>query len=998
MAKLFYRFRKFLYLIIILILQTAIWCGQSIAQRWVIHNISQVAGISINDMLLDQHGEIWIATENGIGRFNGTWFRYQEGKGLTSNGVRAIAQDSTGNILFGTAGGVSIVDPINDLNDPANWVTLTVINTDSGLVSDQISSILADSKNNIWFGTDTSGISVLSDRGDWIKITMEDGLRSNKIITMAMDSYSNIWICTMAGIDIYETESQKIKYFTWKGEYNDFAWIIFKDMEGNMWFGTKFSGIYKVYPNNLEQPNEHYTTENGLAENTVRAIIQDKEGAVWFGHEWEGVSMIFPNTELDDPTNWKNFRVIDGLAGYTVSSIIEDLEENMWFGHLRSEGISQFDRTWLSLLSHRKSETNFINGLFIDNKNNLWIATDSGAVRVDLDENLMLNKSTNELFFSEMKVYTIFQDSQMYIWFGTNKGIKRVAGDSIRIGCECQSFLNGKIINWITEDKSHNIWIGTWEGIWKVDINSPAIEDNWLKIEEEDGLISDQVRTILCDTDGYLWIGTNYGLSFFNSTLDPKMNSNWVNYDTSDGLIHNIVTSIYEDGEGNIWFGTRGGISKADRKTKIENPEKWINYTTDNGLASNFVTSISQLKENELWFGTEMGASKFEMGMPSNKWTTYTTSSGLKSNRITSLLADTLDGDIWFGTGGGGVTRYRQKSRPPETFLDTKYDTIKYDIVTENQVEFSFHGIDMVTQEKDLHYQYKLDNQDWIETFNPSVTVFIEDFEKPQSHKFQVRAIDGDGNIDPTPAKNIFYKIDSKLGGNIELLTDPTQSIRLLVPPGVLFGDRSLDIKPLKKYELSDTSDVVIAYEIIPQPKDFDFDKPATLAISFKDSINYNRNQMTISRLDINRKWIALGGTIETKFDTITINTAIKEFGIYAVRCNSVDSVMTPEEKLNIQPRIFSPGAGGKGHGDRATISFFLNNNANTTMRIYNISGRLKRVLLDHLPLLAGTNAVDWNGKDDHGNVCPTGLYIVTIEAEGKVWTKTVMVSNKYKK
>ena len=86
----------------------------------------------------------------------------------------------------------------------------------------------------------------------------------------------------------------------------------------------------------------------------------------------------------------------------------------------------------------------------------------------------------------------------------------------------------------------------------------------------------------------------------------------------------------------------------------------------------------------------------------------------------------------------------------------------------------------------------------------------------------------------------------------------------------------------------------------------------------------------------------------------------------------------------------------GFGHGDNATISFFLNNNSKVTVKIYNIGGRLKKLLVEDSIFFQGMNALDWDGRDDEGHVCHTGLYIVTVETENQVRTKTVMIPNKY--
>jgi hypothetical protein len=354
------------------------------------------------------------------------------------------------------------------------------------------------------------------------------------------------------------------------------------------------------------------------------------------------------------------------------------------------------------------------------------------------------------------------------------------------------------------------------------------------------------------------------------------------------------------------------------------------------------------------------------------------------------LFTDTLRKEIWFGTVGGGVVRYRPKRQPPKTVIDT---STRFDLVTENRVKFSFHGADIITPAHQLRYQYRLDNEGWRETSDRSAVVFVRDSDKPERHVFYVRAIDRDGNIEPMPASNVFYKIDSRLGGSVEI-TDADKRVRLYVPPGVLTADTAIAITPAKVLALPDTAFVIVAYDIAPQS--LQMPKPATLAISFPNAKGYDSNQLAVFQQD-GSKWIGLGGTVTNSDNMMTITTAIKELGTFAVRNTRVTRSDLAIAEVNIQPRVFSPTGDGIGHGDRANISFSLQDDAIVSVKVYDLAGRLKRVIEENISLLAGTNVVEWDGRDDDGRFCVSGLYVVTIEALGRVQTKTVMVANRYK-
>lgn len=1031
MKNVIFGFKKIVYGIIIIFLQLNISATESLAQKWIIHTIPQLPGISVTDMLLDHYGTIWIATGEGVGRFNGEWISYCENNGLVNNDVRCLAQDEEGNIWFGTFGGVGKIDPTADLNDPANWKRYTISNTNSGLVSNSILSITFDNRGFIWIGTYDSGICVadpspdssdtyydpLTKRENWIRYTTEDGLFSNMIRAMEVDSLGNIWaISSWQGvINIFHIDSDSfLSPFTFQDstgiERDVITLAIFKDKDVNIWLGTERSGIYKAEPGNILSSSEYYditNTHKGLAENKIEAMAQDKEGAIWFGHATKGVSMIMPNKNLEDSNSWQNFTRTEGFSSNNISAILEDTEENIWFAHKQMRGISQFDRTWLTFLTNEESQTNLVDGLFMDNQRNLWIATNGGAIKVNLDENLLLKESNWSKLFTKSnglkksnKVATIFQDSDSHYWFGTNNGISRVAYNEIDDPTKWQYLgeVNGLInreVRSITEDNFRYIWIGTYNGVSRVHIDSTENFNSWLPITTSDSLVSNNVNFILKDSQGKLWFGTDNGISFFTPDSNPKKTDNWIKYNTKDKLIDLRIQSIFEDMSGNIWFASEGGVTTINPATNLDNSENWKSYTKSDGLTGDYVTSIAELKKDELWFGTAVGASKFNMNQTINRWTTFTIKSGLGSNFNSSITVDTLKKDIWFGTRGGGITRYRPKKFPPETYLKNKFD-----IVAENRIKFGFYGTDLVTPSAELLYQYKIDDLNWQTTFDTSAIIFLEDSPKPEQHIFQVRAIDGDGNIDSTPAKDVFYKINSQMGGHAGLTTteqfDSTQRIFLLVPPNILSGNTSITIKQLRKYELLDSSYVILAYDIMAHPSEFNMNKPATLTISFLNTKNFQKNQLAIFyQVDDSIKWQYVGGTVTIESDTVEIKTAITEFGIYAVRNLRILADKNPIQ-LTVQPRVFSPNSGGFGHGDHVTISFILNHNSRGTVKIYNISGRLKKILGENLDLFPGVNAIDWDGRDNEGHVCPTGLYIVTVETDNEVQTRTVMISNKY--
>lgn len=166
----------------------------------------------------------------------------------------------------------------------------------------------------------------------------------------------------------------------------------------------------------------------------------------------------------------------------------------------------------------------------------------------------------------------------------------------------------------------------------------------------KDGLVNSIVKTIFIDSKGFLWFGTQGGVSRF----DGKQ---FKNFTIKDGLPGNDITSITEDLSGNIWIGTYGfGVAKFDG-------QQFTNFGEKDGLPNLSVYSIICDKTGELWITTLGGGlCKYEpKGASDKKFTIYSTKTGLATDQLFKGNKGS-GGNIWFGTRGKGVYRYDGKN------------------------------------------------------------------------------------------------------------------------------------------------------------------------------------------------------------------------------------------------------------------------------------------------------------------------------------------------
>ncbi len=181
-------------------------------------------------------------------------------------------------------------------------------------------------------------------------------------------------------------------------------------------------------------------------------------------------------------------------------------------------------------------------------------------------------------------------------------------------------------------------------------------------------------------------------------------------------------------------------------------------------------------------------------------------------------------------------------------------------------------------------------------------------------------------------------------------------------------------------------------YDFAPEDLQLHRLKPATIEFSVEDTATvFSRSKaketLTIARWN-GKTWLPIGGTIDTQ--RRTISTVVSMLGRYAITTRPAVKAEgnTIISDLTCQPRVFSPSRGS------TRISFRLNRPDDITIKIYNEAGRLRRLLKESEPLSVGGHVFEWDGRDDENRRVVSNFYFVTVEGEGALGTKVVVVQN----
>ncbi len=278
-------------------------------------------------------------------------------------------------------------------------------------------------------------------------------------------------------------------------------------------------------------------------------------------------------------------------------------------------------------------------------------------------KSIKFEKIGTEKKLSQNQVFCIYQDSKGFLWFGTQDGLNLYDGYTFRVFRHQPGNENSLLdyaVNAICESDEGIFWIGTREGLSKFNLRTGNFTHYTHNPDSSNSLVDNNVWGITKDSENNLWIGTRNGLSHFNPTKNK-----FTNYVTSTGentISHNFVLSIIEDANKNIWIGTElGNIFKLDNPFK--NNSTIQQFGTEKYLKTFFrsveIRSFMEDKTGQIW-AASFGNGIYIIDPLSNnvKRINQNDSQTSISNDFVHCIYQSSDGNIWIGTGAGGLNKY----------------------------------------------------------------------------------------------------------------------------------------------------------------------------------------------------------------------------------------------------------------------------------------------------------------------------------------------------
>jgi ligand-binding sensor domain-containing protein len=314
----------------------------------------------IRRIFQDQEGVLWFGTVgHGVLRYDGkTLHAFNTNVGFGGNSVQDIVQDKAGHIWMGTSGGVTEFNPY--AAPQTTNICFTNYTESSGLSSQHIMSLYLDKNETLWAGTSEGlcycDLNARANAQQALKFTLLKIPTVNAVVVvrnMTQDDHGNLWLATEnQGVLCYTGGSFK-HYTAADGLGSDKTQCVIQDKNGAIWIGATGGGL--IYHNPMRQvtpngkPFSRYSEEKGS--NEVGKLYLDKAGNLWVavrgGVRRYSADIVFSRNNMLQPgIGYTNFYTAEGLSNCCVQSIFEDRSGNVWFGS--GAGLFRLDKDWMS--------------------------------------------------------------------------------------------------------------------------------------------------------------------------------------------------------------------------------------------------------------------------------------------------------------------------------------------------------------------------------------------------------------------------------------------------------------------------------------------------------------------------------------------------------------------------------------------------------------------------------------------------------------------------
>jgi len=456
---------------------------------------NSISSNTVQDITQTKNGEIWIATTNGLNRFNReteTFTRYyhnpDDPNSLSDNRVERVLEDSQGRLWISSSNGINIYHPQTD-----DFITLYHDSDNRFSLSDSFTrSLFEDSSGAVWVGTDNDGLSRLASEPEkfalYLSSPSDDSLSNNSVNIFNVDSQNRVWVGTSQGLNLFNGKTFT-RYLHDPADSTSLSsneiTAIVEDPDGSYWIGTDI-GLNHFDGHHFTRYLHNSQNSETIAGNHIRGIYPDRDGGLW-------LSVYNVGMDYFDGKTFRHFKPGQDNNGGIMSRWPSEIVKDRY-------------------------------------GNRVWICTFGDIMELDLK-----SKTFTHIFpTAELKgkippnqYITIFQDKNGLLWIGgAESGLMLFNPDSREVleHYRKKHGLADNNISHIIADKQGVLWISTQNGLSRFDPGSKTFHNYYA----EHGLQSNQMTRSAITSDGQIFVGGPKGMNAFypeqiknNPTVPP---------------------------------------------------------------------------------------------------------------------------------------------------------------------------------------------------------------------------------------------------------------------------------------------------------------------------------------------------------------------------------------------------------------------------------------------------------------------------------------------
>jgi PAS domain S-box-containing protein len=363
----------------------------------------------INSLLAIGSDEVWVGTDRGLYRGNGTGFRRLELPSSLGNvQVLSLLRDRDSNIWAGTTRGLLRIN-----GKGISFSEENELRGDGG-----INVLFEDREGNLWFGG-ARGLGRIRDSA-FVTYSPVGDRRFDHNGPVYVDPAGRTWLAPAQG-GLYVLQNGRVQPVT-PIPPTEVVYSI-SGRADVVWAGRQRGGLTRLQFRNGAIASQTYTEANGLAQNSAYAVYESRDGSVWIGTLNGGVSQFKDG-------HFSTYTTTNGLASNSVSSILETRDGAMWFA--TPGGLSSFSNgKWRTYTTAEGLPTPDVNCLFEDSSGTLWSGTSAGLAFFASNRFQVPHGSPDAL---REQIVGMAEDKSGRFWIATSDHVLRIPRDKLLSG------------------------------------------------------------------------------------------------------------------------------------------------------------------------------------------------------------------------------------------------------------------------------------------------------------------------------------------------------------------------------------------------------------------------------------------------------------------------------------------------------------------------------------------------------------------------------------